>query len=228
MVTRPHSVQQYNWLNARETMQRLVGNSSLPVATNDLRRAASVLQGDLCSVGGCSLRDAGIIVPPRGLPKLFIAARCDGYRDIAAAAYEELGISIANGFVFDVDHALAKTLALGRFEYILMNPVSPLANRSFGAGIEKGSKNVRTFLNPEMELASIAEALKIAEVAPLKLGNLAEDCLIGIINALNAGFISRNQVEPMLDTIRDSHNNLVLEAYTEVKPEFEKAAKEVP
>jgi hypothetical protein len=140
MVTKVQSLQQYMWLNARETMQRFVGSlggkSGLPVATNDLRRVAFMLQGEIRSVGPYSIRDAAVIMPARGLPKLFVATTCGNYRDIFAIAYENLGIPIGSGPAFDVDHGLAKTLALGNFEHVLMNPVSPLVNRTFGATIE--------------------------------------------------------------------------------------------
>ena len=104
-----------------------------------------------------------------------------------------------------------------------MNPVSRLPNRSFGS-FEKDSK-IRIFNSDEMEIASITEALKICEVAPVKRGNLAQDCLIGVINARESGLINKNEIKPMLDTIRNSHNNLVSEAYSEVKFDFEEAVK---
>jgi len=229
MVTRVQSLQQYMQLNQRETIQRLVGTlggkAGLPVATNDIRRVASMLHGEIHRVGDYSIRDAAIVMPRLGLPKLFVATERTDYRRIFETAWKNMGISIGRSVAFDVDHALAKTLALGKFEQILLNPINRLPNRSFGS-FEKGSTD-RVFDNNELEIASITEALKIGEVAPATQGNLAEDCLIGVINARGSGLISKNEIKPMLDTIRNSHNNLVLEAYAQVKPDFEKAAKTI-
>jgi hypothetical protein len=230
MVTRAQSLQQYMLLNQRETIQRVVGSvggkPGLPVATNDIRRTALSFHGEILKVGRYSADDAAIIIPAIGLPKLFIAPERTDYLKIFLAAFKDLKISIPPGSShIDVDHALAKSLATGRFQYVLMNPVSRGPNRTFGS-FEKGSKH-RIFNNGEMELASITEALKICEIAPVKRGNLAEDCLIGVINARESGLIDRNEIKPILYTITNSSNNLVSEAYSEVQPEFDEEAAKI-
>jgi len=225
MVTKVQSLQQYMQLNQRETIQRFVGShggkAGLPVATNDIGCVAMLLGGSIKRVN----RDAAIIMPAIGLPKLFVAAKRDDYRELSLTAFKNIGFSVGRSAQFDVDHALARSLSLGRFEYILMNPVSCLPNRSFGS-LEKDSKD-RVFKNKVFEIASITEILKICEVAPVKRGNLAEDCLIGIINARESGLISKKETEVMLDTIRNSQNNVVSESYRQVERDFEKAAKTI-
>jgi hypothetical protein len=193
--------------------------AGLPVATNNLGLAARIFNGEIRELG----RDAAIIIPSVGVPKLFVATKRDDYRDLSLSAFEEIGIPMGGSLQLDIDHALARSLSFGRFEYVLMNPVSRLPNRSFGS-FEKQSKD-RVFKNRTLENASITEILKLCEIAPAKRGNLAEDLVVGVQTAREAGIINEKQEGLMYDTIRNSDNNVVSEAYTENPTGFEEAVR---
>jgi hypothetical protein len=200
------SPQQFVQLNQREMIQRFLNpKAGLPVATNNLGIAALRFDGKL---------------PAIGLPKVFVATKCNDYRGLSLSTYERIGIPMRGPLQFDVDHALARSLSFGRFDYVLMNPVSALPNRSFGS-FEKQSKD-RVFKNETIEMASIAEILKICEIAPARRGNLAEDLIVAIQTAEEGGIITKKERGLMFDTVRNSDNNVVSGAYTENEPDVER------
>lgn len=216
------SPQQFMRLNQREMIQRFVDpKAGFPVATNNLGIAARMFNGEIKQCG----RDAAMIMPAAGLPKLFVATKRDDYRHLSLSAFEQIGISMGGPLQFDVDHALARSLSFGRYEYVLMNPVSCLPNRSFG-WFEKQSRD-RVFKDKTLESASITEILKICEIAPAKRGNLAEDLIIAIQTAREAGLINKEEMGLMFDAVRNSDNNVVSGAYTENRADFERIVRSI-
>jgi hypothetical protein len=217
-MTKVLSPQEFIRRNQQEIMQRFLNpKAGLPIATNNLGIAAKMLNGQIKKLS----HDAAIIMPRGGVAKLYVATESDNYRNLFLSAFEEIGILFREpSLQFNVDHALAQSLAIGKFEYVLVNPVNPLANKSHGA-FEKQSKD-RVF-QKTIEIASITEILKILEIAPAKRGNLLDDILVGITNAREAGIITKTQMDLMFETVRNSTNSLVSEAYKENKSNFEKA-----
>jgi len=191
---------------------RKVSGGGRPATAKDLRIAANTLNGEAGNVRGCSKKDAALIVPRKGLPKLFIATVNEDYRAICKDVFErQLGISLVNSF-FDVDHVLPRGTGLGRFEYTLVNPEDRIVNRTFGGGLEKSSKETRRFEDTRMEKASITEFVKMQGLAPMYADNLASDCLIAVLNAKKSGILSSAQAHRMWDSIENSNNNLVRDA----------------
>lgn len=206
------------------------GQNRLPVATNDISSAKRMINGRTDSLGNRYGGKLVVIHPPErnGTPKIYVNPDEDDYRSMVKDAYVQLGYGPIIGQMdrlTHVDHALARSIARGRYQWDLMNLVSALPNTSFGGGIEKGSQG--RLLDPRMVRASIIEFLKICEISPATKNNLAEDCLIGVIQAREAGLIRSAEVPILIDAIRHSDNSVVAEAYADVKTEFDAEVKKL-